>query len=119
MHLIFVYGTLKRGCKNHAQMAGQTYLADARSGAGYRLYDLGDYPGLVPDENDRDGVLGEIWSVDEAALRRLDQFEGIDEGLYARRPIVLNPPHDALPVDAYLFLGSVHGRPALGPEWRE
>lgn len=119
MHLIFVYGTLKRGCKNHAQMAGQTWLTDAHSEAGYRLHDLGDYPGLVPDGADREGVLGEVWSVDAEALQRLDAFEGIDEGLYARRPIRLRPPHDTLAVDVYVYLGATEGRPVVGPEWRE
>ncbi|MFH1496951.1 MAG: gamma-glutamylcyclotransferase family protein [Verrucomicrobiota bacterium] len=119
MHLLFVYGTLKRGCKNHAHMAGQSLVADARSVGGHRLYDLGDYPGLVPDPTEPDGVIGEIWSVDAAALRRLDDFEGVDEGLYARRPIKLRPPHDTLAVDTYVFLGRVDGRPRIGPEWRE
>ena len=119
MKLVFVYGTLKRGCKNHDQLAGQVFVGSARSEPGYRLYNLGDYPGLVADATDSAGVVGEIWEVDEQALADLDTFEGVDEGLYSRRPIPLLPPHAGLRVDAYVYLPPVLGRPALGAEWTE
>ena len=51
----------------------------ARTQPGLRLYDLGGYPGIVAQAEDRDGVVGEVWSVDDAALKRLDEFEGVHE----------------------------------------
>ncbi len=117
--LLFVYGTLKRGCCNHRHLAGQTLVAPARTVPGFRLYDLGGYPGIAPYPADRDGVAGEVWSVDPDALRRLDRFEGVHEGLYHRQRIALQPPFAAESVDAYFPAKGVAGRPELGSEWRE
>jgi gamma-glutamylaminecyclotransferase len=117
--LIFVYGTLKRRCSNHSQLAGQEFLGTARTAPGFTLYDLGGYPGIVADPNDRDGVVGEVWSVDADALRRLDHFEGVHEGLYRREPIPLQPPFADRVIDAYVSVLPVIGRPEVGSEWIE
>ncbi len=118
-HRIFVYGTLKRGCRNHHHLAGQKFVGAARTVAGFTLFDLGGYPGLVPQAADPNGVGGEIWSVDAEALRRLDAFEGVHEGLYRRAPVALQAPHAAEPVDAYFSAVSLEGRHEIGSEWRE
>lgn len=118
-HLIFVYGTLKRGCRNHHQLAGQKFVGAARTVPGFVLYDLGGYPGLVPHAADRTGVVGEIWSVGPEALRRLDAFEGVPEGLYRREPIALQAPHDRSHVEVYVHAQSIEGRRQVGAEWRE
>jgi len=119
MTLVFVYGTLKRGGANHRQLAGQTFLGTARTGPGYRIFDLGSYPGLVVQPDDRSGVAGEVWSVDEACLRRLDEFEGLSVGLYLRLPIPLLPPFADRVVEAYVYPHDVAGRPELGGNWQE
>jgi gamma-glutamylaminecyclotransferase len=117
--LLFVYGTLKRGCSNHSQLAGQEFVGLARTIPGFTLYDLGGYPGIVVDSTDRTGVIGEVWSVDGDALRRLDHFEGVHEGLYRREPIPLQAPFGGGAVDAYVSVLPVVGRPAVGSEWIE
>lgn len=117
--LIFVYGTLKRGCSNHRQMAGQTFVGVARTVPGFRLYDLGGYPGIVARVDDREGVAGEVWSVDDDALRRLDRFEGVHQGLYRREPIALQPPFADRCVDAYVSALDVEGRREVGGVWEE
>lgn len=117
--LIFVYGTLKRGCSNHAMMAGQTFVADARTQPGYRLFDLGGYPGLVTSPEDQEGVTGEVWSVDDDGLQRLDAFEGVHEGLYRRESIPLQPPFADQRVDAYVSALGVRGRREVGSTWSE
>lgn len=119
MTRLFVYGTLKRGCKNHRHLADQRYVGDARTAPGYRLYHLGSYPGLVIDPSDTEGVTGEVWDVEPAALARLDAFEGTDEGLYRREPIALIQPFDGSPVDTYLYARDLAGQRALGPTWTE
>lgn len=117
--LLFVYGTLKRGCSNHRHLADQTFVGPARTSSGFRLHDLGGYPGIVARPDDTDGVVGEVWSVDPGALRRLDEFEGVHEGLYRREPIPLLPPFAGQSVDAYISVLPAAGRPDVGSEWTE
>lgn len=119
--IVFVYGTLKRGGSNHAHLAGQLFLGEARTVAGFTLYSLGEYPGLVADEADKTGVTGELWAVDAACLERLDILEGVSEGLYSRDPARLAPPHENLAPAAqlYRYLGATGGRTHLGSTWNE
>jgi gamma-glutamylcyclotransferase (GGCT)/AIG2-like uncharacterized protein YtfP len=117
--LLFVYGTLKRGCSNHGQLAGETFVGTARTQPGFRLYDVGGYPGLVLQAEDVAGVSGEVWAVSDESLRRLDAFEGVHEGLYRRAPVALLAPFSEQRVDAYFFASSVSGRREIGAEWIE
>jgi gamma-glutamylcyclotransferase (GGCT)/AIG2-like uncharacterized protein YtfP len=66
--LIFVYGTLKRACSNHHYLGDQEFVGAARTAPGFCLYALDGFPGMVAKPDDRDGVVGEIWSVDAAAF---------------------------------------------------
>ena len=116
--LLFVYGTLKRGCRNHRQMAGQAFVNQARTTPGFRLVDLGGYPGIVPDPAGG-AVEGEVWAVDAKALRRLDGFEGTESGLYRRAQIPLAAPFSGHTVEAYFPGGDVQGRPSVGYCWQE
>jgi gamma-glutamylaminecyclotransferase len=117
--LIFVYGTLKRGGSNHHYLAGQQFLGEARTAPGFRLYDLGGYPGMIPRANAPEGVTGEIWSVDSEALKHLDGLEGLAEGLYRREPISLLPPFADAPVETFIYAQSVMGRREIGSTWTE
>ena len=120
MTTLFVYGTLKRGGSNHAHLAGQKFLGPARTAAGYTLVSLGDYPGLVLSPDDREGVTGELWSVDDPCLAHLDEFEGMAESLYRRAEIPLATPcshGSTAPVETYFYARPVAGRPHLGPMW--
>jgi gamma-glutamylcyclotransferase (GGCT)/AIG2-like uncharacterized protein YtfP len=113
---IFVYGTLMRGDCRHGALAGQEFVGDARTVAAYRMYDVGTYPALV-EATDGLEIEGEVWRVDAACLARLDGVEGVDEGLYARRPIRLQAPFEATRVDAYIYLQSTTGMTDCGPRW--
>lgn len=116
--LLFVYGTLQRGRVNHGQLAGQRFVGPARTVPGLRLHDLGGYPGLVPHPETPTGVTGEVWSVDAAALARLDAFEGVGEGLYRRGPVALQAPFEGAAVEAYFPVADLAGRPVVGDTWR-
>jgi len=115
--LIFVYGTLKRGCRNHGYLAGQHLLGEAHTMPGFTLYALIGYPGLVEDPQDHEGVRGELWDVDDSCLRRLDELEGLAEGLYRRASIPLSGVFSDLEVETYYYLRSLAGRRCLGREW--
>jgi len=121
--IIFVYGTLKIGGSNHAQIADQHFLGPARTTPGFTLYSLAEYPGIVADPADRSGVAGELWAVDATALARLDILEGVDEGLYARVPAPLSSwpesmaAAEAAQASMYLYLRDLKDSPHLGYEW--
>lgn len=117
--LLFVYGTLKRGGVNHGQLAGEKFVAPAQARPGYRLYDVGGFPGLVPDPAATFSLAGELWEVSDTALARLDAFEGVPEGLYRREPLPLAPPFEHRRAEGYIYARSVAGLPDLGAEWRE
>ena len=104
--LVFVYGSLKRGYALHALLRGQLYLGDAVTQPLYRLFDLGSYPGLV-EWPDGLAIHGEIYQVDFECLRRLDEAEGVDERLYARRGIRLQTEFEARDVHAWFWLRTV------------
>lgn len=77
--LIFVYGTLRRDPSHemfHLLAKHARYLDDATVQG--RLFDLGEYPGMVSDESAR--VLGEVYDIDPAkwndVISRLDKYEG-------------------------------------------
>lgn len=76
---LFVYGTLRadsahpmaRFLAHHARLMGP-----ARAPG--RLYHLGDYPGMVPAQEDADWVRGDLFELKdaEAVLAALDRYEG-------------------------------------------
>jgi len=77
---LFVYGTLRRDPRHemfHLLAKHARYVGEATVSG--RLFDLGDYPGMVsPDE--RKNVVGEVYDVDprewERVITRLDEYEG-------------------------------------------
>ena len=55
-----------------------------------RLYDLGLYPGAIVDPQTDCSIKGMVYRLPPtpAVLSQLDQFEGVDDGLYVRLPAV-------------------------------
>jgi gamma-glutamylaminecyclotransferase len=117
MTLVFVYGTLKRGFSNHHYLAGQAFVGNARTAPGYAMYDLAGYPGMVRQGDDPEGVSGEVWSVDDECLARLDVLECTAEGLYRREAVPLGSPFEGHAVEAYVYLKSTKECRRLGAEW--
>jgi gamma-glutamylcyclotransferase (GGCT)/AIG2-like uncharacterized protein YtfP len=108
--LLFVYGTLKKGGSNHGVLSDQSFVGEARTVPGFRLFDLGNYPGMIADPSSPISVTGEVWSVSHEALARLDAFEGVPEGLYRRVALQLLEPVGAEAVQTYLYAQDVSGR---------
>lgn len=81
---VFVYGTLMKNRYNHNRyLKEQKYLGQAVLPS-YALYNLGSYPGVIPDDNEK--VLGELYEIDLQCLKKLDYLE--DNGrLYIRRKV--------------------------------
>lgn len=100
MDHLFVYGTLLSdardtlGAAMRARLHSEADLIGKASTPG-RLYDLGDYPGLVEAEprGARDLISGEVLALNDATItfRWLDLYEDVDPvnpsaGLYRRVP---------------------------------
>lgn len=78
---IFVYGTLRRAASRSRHDLLQPATLIGRGTFQGRLYDLGDYPGVVASDDPADLVHGEIHRLHDpaATLARLDRYEGCDE----------------------------------------
>jgi gamma-glutamylaminecyclotransferase len=112
--ILFVYGTLKRGQRNHRLIADQEYLGEAVTGPRYRVFDLGPYPGLVPDRANGVAVKGELWAVSACCLAELDDFEGVPD-LFDRKPLAVAGREDE--VFAYFWNRLVRPGTPSGDEW--
>jgi gamma-glutamylaminecyclotransferase len=111
---VFVYGTLKRGQRNHALLRDQEFLGQAQTLPRYRLYDCGRYPALVHDPANGVAVSGEVWSVSEEVLRKMDEYECAPE-LYSRQEVILQDFHS--PVVAYFFNRPIAELKDCGGQW--
>lgn len=116
--LLFVYGTLKRGDVRSPLLDRQTFLGEAKTAPHYRLFNVGQYPALVeaaPLNLPGRSIGGELWQVNAPCLARLDEEEGVDDGLYARTTIELTgPPGHAM---TYLYNHPVDGLDDCGTSW--
>jgi gamma-glutamylcyclotransferase (GGCT)/AIG2-like uncharacterized protein YtfP len=86
-HLVFVYGTLRRGGEGAMsdRFPASKFIAGATvSGS---LYDLGAYPGLLLDESNSP-VVGEVYEVGDETLSRLDEFEASSN--YVRKQVEIS-----------------------------
>ncbi|MDX2187100.1 MAG: gamma-glutamylcyclotransferase family protein [Opitutaceae bacterium] len=115
--LLFVYGTLMTGEENEAHMRGQRLLGAAETGPGWTLYLLDGYPGAVRLPGGPP-LAGELWAVDPDALARLDEFEGVGEGLYRREREWVRCGERDHQAWIYVYPGETEGRRAIGADWR-
>jgi len=113
---VFVYGSLKHGYALHRLLQSQQFLGVAVTAPQYRLFDLGEYPGLVEWPQGLP-IHGEVYEVDLDCLCRLDAAEGVAECFYARRPVALQSGFINMNVDAWFWLRSVSGLRDCGMSW--
>ena len=100
---LFVYGTLKSGkSREAAPILGDCTLVGTGEVSG-TMYHVGDYPALLLGGPQT--VRGEIWRCPTDLLKKLDEYEGVDRGLFRRA---------AVEVDGYACWIYVAG-PRLGP----
>jgi gamma-glutamylcyclotransferase (GGCT)/AIG2-like uncharacterized protein YtfP len=84
---IFFYGSLKRGGKSYGRLRGRArFISPGQIRA--NLYSLcgGEYSGAVPTTTPRRFVKGDLFILKEPqkSLHELDEYEGVDEGLFRR-----------------------------------
>jgi pyruvate carboxylase len=89
---LFVYGTLRRGFKLHSALAKlkARYLGKGRIGGD--LFNLGEYPGVLPAASTRRGVEGELYEIPNPmehlpVLDRIEEFnpQRPSKSLFVRR----------------------------------
>lgn len=103
MHLVFVYGTLKRGFPNYDKwMKPFKYIADGITQEKFQLIVGGPYysPILLNELGEGHKICGEIFEVDDAGLKILDVLESIGKSngykriatnaQYSNSPDILN-----------------------------
>ncbi|WP_081415054.1 gamma-glutamylcyclotransferase family protein [Ectobacillus panaciterrae] len=77
-HLVFVYGTLRKGEKNH-YLIRKAECVERNAYTHGKLYDTGfHYPAMVLDEDEK--VYGELYRVDDDMLEILYRLEGYEPG---------------------------------------
>ncbi|KAI3985414.1 hypothetical protein MKX01_033728 [Papaver californicum] len=93
-HLVFTYGTLKKGFPNHVLLEDMIRSGDAEYLGIYKSknkYPLicGPYrvPFLLNFPESGNQIWGELYSVSKLGLDRMDELEGISNGHYERLPI--------------------------------
>jgi gamma-glutamylcyclotransferase (GGCT)/AIG2-like uncharacterized protein YtfP len=112
--LVFVYGTLLAGERNHRHLTGARLVAEARTKPTFWLHDLGAFPGMVAGGDH--AVVGEVYEVDEATLAALDRLEDHPR-FYRRTGITLDD--GTIAVTYLLSPEQVVGHPILASgNWR-
>jgi gamma-glutamylaminecyclotransferase len=112
--ILFLYGTLKRGQRNHSLLRGQRFVGVATTEPRYRLYDFGPYPGMVEVAADGLAVTGELWVVDAACLAELDTLEDAPT-LYVRQQIAVLGAAEL--VESYLYNQVIPPEARSGDSW--
>ena len=83
---IFVYGSLRFGFELNHFLRNSRFVGLAFA-EGFKMYDLGAYPGVVRGE----GIIyGEVYEIDDELLKKLDEVEdytGSPSDLYVREKI--------------------------------
>ena len=113
--LLFVYGTLKRGERNHPLLMDEKYLGDTGTSPNYLLVDLGRYPGMVKKPHGGFSVQGELFEIPYKVILELDKIEDAPF-LFNLEPITLADGSKAF---SYLYKQSIEGERILSEGvWR-
>ena len=108
---IFVYGTLMSGQRASGYLDGCELLGRYCL-RGYAMYNLGAYPGIVPQEGE--SVVGEVWRVPADRLPELDAYEG-EGSLYHRRTVTVERDGGRVSAQAYVYAHRPTGEPMREP----
>lgn len=87
-HVVFVYGSLRRGLSNHARLAGARDLGDDETAtASYTMRAYSQwFPGVC--DGGSTTIRGEVYEVDDDGLAALDRLES-NGRFYTRREVPL------------------------------
>jgi gamma-glutamylcyclotransferase (GGCT)/AIG2-like uncharacterized protein YtfP len=118
--LLFLYGTLLPGLAPRSLVTAVARLRPlGPATVPGRLYDLGPYPGLVPDVSGETRVTGELFAVpDEELLQVFDEYEGTR---FRRVPTTATRPGgETLACWVYEYAADVSGaKPIVNGDFRQ
>ncbi len=107
-HLIFVYGTLKRGFPNHAPMlSGERLLGLYRTREALPMVISGRWfsPVVFPERGIGHRVVGELYALDDAKLAAMDHLESVHlPSGYIREAIEVEPADGGAAVTAWIYM---------------
>lgn len=98
-YTIAVYGTLKRGYRNHGFfLSDQKFLGEGTLGEEFSMYSVG-LPYVIKKQGP--GAKVELYEVDSYALRNIDDLEGHPRA-YRREVVTVDT--ESGPVEAWVYL---------------
>ena len=105
---LFVYGTLMAGEYRGATLEQHTFQPGVTAQVKGKLYNLGNYPGMRPSEEDR--VFGELYRLNDVflGLQSLDRVEGFygfksDDSLFKRTLIEVETEEGKVWAWSYMY----------------
>lgn len=126
-NLIFVYGTLKRGCGNNHYLDDATFLGEAETCEKYHMkrHEYW-YPAVIENINDYSvsiqhtyPITGELWCCSESTAKSLDRLEGYPDLFYRKEIPIMQ---DAKVINAWMYFFNYHLKDELKEiilEWKE
>lgn len=102
-NLIFVYGTLKRGCRNNHYLKDATFLGEAETVQKYNMKrHRGNYPAVI--ESDKNFTIsGELWLCSEETAQSIDILEDYPYLFYRNEVSVI---HNENVINAWMYFFS-------------
>ncbi|MEK9208540.1 MAG: gamma-glutamylcyclotransferase family protein [Patescibacteria group bacterium] len=81
-NILFVYGTLMKGMRNHVYLEKAKFLEAAETNSEYELM----YNGSIPAARaGNEPIKGELYEVDDETLASLDVLEEVSSRLYEKK----------------------------------
>ena len=108
LHKVAVYGTLRKGQRNHYLLEQADYLFDDYIAG--TLSNLGGCPAFHIDPTDLDLVKVEVYEVDQTTLYDLDRLEGHP---YMYKRIKVKLFNKEIQSYTYLYQDSIHNLPFI------
>lgn len=100
MHMLFVYGTLKRAFSNNYFLRKAEFVGPARTVERYGLY-VDEFP-LVYPRDEISPIIGELYRVDSATLSKLDALENHPK-LYRRELVEVKRLDNGVASRAWIY----------------
>jgi gamma-glutamylcyclotransferase (GGCT)/AIG2-like uncharacterized protein YtfP len=81
-NLLFVYGTLMQGMRNHQYLEKAKFLGRFQTKPEFELMYNGSIPAAKPG---KEAIWGELYEADDTVLTSLDVLEEVNEKLYEKQ----------------------------------